>query len=377
MNKRFVSALTALCIGLSGAGALPAGADDGPVISADNNSGLGGVCGEILWEFHSDGTLEFRGNGKMGEAAELRQQDTGWMGFSQVGEIKKVIIGDGVTNIVGSAFSGCMELDSVTIPNTVTSIGEKAFSLCTSLKSIAIPDGVTSIEQAAFFWCTSLESVDIPSSVRNIDDFAFDNCASLTSITIPDGVTRLGSCAFSMCSNLENITVPDSVTSIGAAAFSATKWLNERREEDPLVVLNNILIDGRTASGAVIVPKGVKSICDSAFSRCTELESVTFPSSLKAIEECAFEDCTSLKSVTIPASVTIIGEKAFGYEDYDSDAPIEGFTIRGYIGTAAEKYAIDNDFKFVSLGYQIGDIDQNGEVDVDDLIIMQKAVAGW
>jgi hypothetical protein len=84
---------------------------------------------------------------------------------------------------------------------------------------------------------------------------------------------------------------------------------------------------------------------------CTSLASVTIPDSITSIGTYAFRN-TSLTSITIPASVTSIGNKAFGYYD-DHDVveckKVDGFTIKGYKGTAAETYASKNGFDFVPL----------------------------
>ena len=60
-----------------------------------------------------------------------------------------------------------------------------------------------------------------------------------------------------------------------------------------------------------------------------------------------FYKCPSLKSVTIPKSVSKIEGAAFGYKDYNTK--YDDFTIKGYKGSAAEKYATDNGFKFIAL----------------------------
>ncbi|MDE5921043.1 MAG: leucine-rich repeat domain-containing protein, partial [Paramuribaculum sp.] len=69
--------------------------------------------------------------------------------FAKKTKLTSLTIGDKVTLIGPSAFSGCIGLTSVTIPKSVTSIGDEAFSGCTGLTSLTIPDSVTSIGNAA------------------------------------------------------------------------------------------------------------------------------------------------------------------------------------------------------------------------------------
>jgi hypothetical protein len=61
----------------------------------------------------------------------------------------------------------------------------------------------------------------------------------------------------------------------------------------------------------VIIPEGVTSIGESAFSYCTALTSVTIPDSVTSISKYAFYNCTALEGVTIPEGVISIGERAF------------------------------------------------------------------
>lgn len=62
-----------------------------------------------------------------------------------------------------------------------------------------------------------------------------------------------------------------------------------------------------------------------------------------------FSNCKYLKTITIPSSVDDIGNSldvaGIGY----CNGKIPGFTIKGYKGTAAERYARNNDFNFVQL----------------------------
>ncbi len=176
--------------------------------------------------------------------------------------------------------------------------------------NVIIEDGVTNIENAAFNKCEALTSIAIPHSVTSIGDWAFEECKALTSITIPDGVTSIGNNAFSDCTALSSVTIPKSVTNIGND-FYDTPWLKAQRQINPLVIVNDILIDGTACTGDVVIPDGVKSIGRSAFIGCHGLTSVTIPASVKSIEKWAFYECKALTSIAIPDSVKSIGEEIF------------------------------------------------------------------
>ena len=139
---------------------------------------------------------------------------------SRFGNVKEVIIEEGVTSIGDYVFRGCGDLTSVTISNSVTSIGTFAFSGCRGLTTVFIPNSVTSIGTCAFLNCDKLTTINIPNSVTSISNSAFSGCSGLTSVTIPNSVTSIDSYAFISCSSLKTVTIPNSVTSIGYSVFS-------------------------------------------------------------------------------------------------------------------------------------------------------------
>ncbi len=177
------------------------------------------------------------------------------------------------------------EIDGV----AVTVIRDYAFNGCESLTSIKIPDTVTSIGQWAFGSCSNLAAVIIPDSVRSIEENAFSGCTALSSVTIGTGVTN-----------------------IGGFAFSATPWLTERQNEDPLVVVNHILIDATTSKSEVVeIPDGVTKIGEYAFSQCDNLIHITIPDSVTSIKSWAFYSCDNLTTITIGKGVESIESYAF------------------------------------------------------------------
>ncbi len=60
------------------------------------------------------------------------------------------------------------------------------------------------------------------------------------------------------------------MTKIGSEAFEGTAWLKAQRKKNPLVVVNHILIDGRTAKGNVTIPGSVTKISEYVFLNCSD-----------------------------------------------------------------------------------------------------------
>ena len=183
------------------------------------------------------------------------------------------------TPTISPSPKGAVEIPSKLGGKPVTSIGSYAFYGCSGLTNLTIGNGVTSIGLSAFYNCSGLTSVTIPDSVTSIGPFAFYGCSGLTSVYITDLAKW---CRISFFDNLAN----------------------------PLRKGTDIYLNGEKITDLVI-PDGVASIGNYAFSGCSGLTSVTIPASVTSIGETAFWDCSGLTSVTIPDSVTSIGDNSF------------------------------------------------------------------
>ncbi len=296
-----------------------------PLMAVESFAAINGTTGDCTWTL--DGTvLTISGNGAM-EDYESNGKHPPYQDSVPWQTLTKVIINPGVTHVGNNAFYSCKSLTSVTIPNSVTSIGDTAFSACESLKSIIIPNGVTSIGNAAFISCTSLANVVIPSSVTSMGYTVFGGCESLTSIVVPDRVTSIKDMTFSGCTSLKSIKIGSGVTSIDNYAFNSCYSLED-----------------------ISIPNGVTSIGDRAFENCKALTDMIIPDSVTSIGYYAFGNCSSLKSITIPENVKTIDRYAFGYcsADYGGEK-MKGFTIYGFFGTEAERYAKESNINFEDL----------------------------
>ena len=243
--------------------------------------------------------------------------------YTPLGKISPTLIipstlgGYPVVRIGEVAFSNLKNIKEIVLPDSIIAIVKNAFKDCSDLSSITLGNGVINIGSSAFSGCTGLTSITIPDSVTNIGDSAFRNCTSLTSVTIPDGVTSIGGSAFKNCTELTSITIPDSVTSIGSSSvFDGTSLqfnaydnaLYLGNAENPYLVL--VKAKNQSITSCVISEK-TKVICNYAFSGCTGLTSITIPDSVTNIGSSAFSGCTGLTSITIPDSVSNIGQVAF------------------------------------------------------------------
>ncbi|MGN1414953.1 MAG: leucine-rich repeat protein [Anaerovoracaceae bacterium] len=267
-----------------------------------------GSCGNnVTYTFDSStGELTISGTGAMDNYEENNLSPFYWLG-----DIKTVIISDGVTSIGNYAFYKSSSLTSISIPESVKDIGKYAFSGCSSLTSVSLPSGMTRISSYVFEGCTDLKSVSIPNSITYIDIGAFFNCGSLTGIIIPDGVTGIGTRAFCGCSGLKSIKIPESVIKIDTNAFYGCSGLTSISLPSNLNTIASFTFRGCSSLTTIEIPNGVTSIGTSVFHGCSSLTDITLPSTLTSIGTGAFYGCSSLTSITLPAKLTSIGQSTF------------------------------------------------------------------
>ena len=275
----------------------------------------------------------------------------------------EVTIPDNVTAIGDAAFSHTTSpITSINMPNSIKYIGKYAFSTCKEIESITLPKNLETISKEAFSGCTNLKSVTFSNSVKTIEENAFMGCTSLESIELPEGLLELGSSPFLDCKSLKRAYLPGTLKQIPYNCFYNCKSLEE-----------------------VVISKGIETIDSFSFGGCSKLKAFQIPYGVTMISYEAFFDI-ALSSIVIPKSVIYIGEYGLGYRgiynEYglriDSEK-IPGFTVYGYAGTDAQRYAEENGFTFVPLedNSVFGDIDGDGDPNVDDVLLVQQFIAGW
>lgn len=212
---------------------------------------------------------------------------TSFGNFKLEGELKKVVIKDGVTNVSNYALFFLPAATQVTLPESVTSIGRYGIALCAKLKGISLPKAVTGIGDFGLAG-NNFTSISLPDGLQTLGRGAFDACASLSGMTLPAAITAVPDKCFDDCTKLLTVDYKGEVTAIGERAFEGCKSLTKAP-----------------------IPAAVTALGNSAFNGCIALTDVTLPGGVTAVPDACFQDCTALADMKLPATVTSVGHNAF------------------------------------------------------------------
>lgn len=212
---------------------------------------------------------------------------TSFGNFKLEGELKKVVIKDGVTNVSNYALFFLPAATQITLPESVTSIGRYGIALCSKLNGISLPKAVTAIGDFGLAG-NSFTAVSLPDGLQTLGRGAFDACASLSGMTLPAAITAVPDKCFNDCTKLLTVDYKGEVTTIGERAFEGCKSLTKAP-----------------------IPAAVTALGASAFTGCTALTDVTIPAGVTAVPDACFQDCTALADMKLPATVTSVGHNTF------------------------------------------------------------------
>lgn len=168
----------------------------------------------------------------------------------------------------------------------------------------------------------------------------------MTTVTIPDSVKSIGINAFNG-SGLTSATLPAN-TVITITAFPENCVLtyagNCGAKGDNLTY--RLTADGKLTISGSGQMADYSTEQPAPWSEKT-INSLEIGSSVESIGDYAFFGAQSLTEVSIPVSVSQIGTFALGYKT--ATEQVADFTITGWIGSGAMKYAQKNGFAFVYL----------------------------
>ena len=268
---------------------------------------------------------------------------TSFGNFKLEGELKKVVIKDGVTNVGDYALFCLPAATQVTLPESVTSIGRYGIAMCSKLTGMSIPKGVTGIGDFGLAG-NGLTAVTLPDGLQSLGRGAFDSCASLTNTTLPAAITAVPGKCFADCTKLLNVKYAGTVTAIGDLAFESCKALTAAPIPETVTEIGASAFTGCTALTDVTIPAGVSTIPEDCFRGCTALADIDLPGTVTSVGHNAFTGCTALKDVRCygaapavepgnseahsfePATVTIHYNPAMNWT-LDADGKWQGYTV--------------------------------------------------
>ena len=268
---------------------------------------------------------------------------TSFGNFKLEGELKKVVIKDGVTNVSNYALFFLPAATQVTLPESVTHIGRYGIAMCSKLTGLSIPKGVTGIGDFGLAG-NGLTAVTLPDGLQSLGRGAFDSCASLTNTTLPAAITAVPGKCFADCTKLLNVKYAGTVTAIGDLAFESCKALTAAPIPETVTAIDKAAFTGCTALTDVTIPAGVSTIPEDCFRGCTALADIDLPGTVTHVGHNAFTGCTALKDVRCygaapavepgnseahsfePATVTIHYNPAMNWT-LDADGKWQGYAV--------------------------------------------------
>ena len=216
-----------------------------------------GQCGEnVYYVLYDSGKLLLRGSG-----ATYDYEISG-SPFYENGEIKKLVVSEGITEIGNSLFDHCRNIAAVSFPNTLTRIGKRAFFAYADgeLAALEFPSSVTTIGDEAFS-DQGMTSVTLPKTLgtdlfRSADNlqsvrvecaeipaFCFVSCGKLSQMTLSKNVKKIGANIINYCTQLKTITYEGSLEEWKAVEKYAN-WDGNSGSTNPGYLDNIVCIDG-------------------------------------------------------------------------------------------------------------------------------------
>ena len=268
---------------------------------------------------------------------------TSFGNFKLEGELKKVVIKDGVTNVSDYALFFLPAATQVTLPESVTRIGRYGIAMCSKLTGMSIPKGVAGIGDFGLAG-NGLTAITLPDGLQSLGRGAFDSCASLTNTTLPAAITAVPGKCFADCTKLLNVKYAGTVTAIGDLAFESCKALTAAPIPETVTAIDKAAFTGCTALTDVTIPAGVSTIPEDGFRGCTALADLDLPGTVTHVGHNAFTGCTALKDVRCygaapavepgnseahsfePATVTIHYNPAMNWT-LDADGKWQGYAV--------------------------------------------------
>ena len=222
----------------------------------------------------------------------------GVFAFQNCTNLTSITIPSSVVVIGGFAFQGCTSLEEIEIPDSVVSM-DNAFQDCPALKRVVLGDGLTEIAPYTFMDCTSLTNVVFGDNLSVIGNTAFEGCTALTDVVFPDSLTRINYYAFRNCTSITELVIPENVF-VDFDVFTGCTSLTDLTVKSGVSLESFSFNDCTSLSQATLEDR--ITVANHVFKGCSKLANVTIGKGAVLVQF-AFSGCTGLKSVNISGTV--------------------------------------------------------------------------
>lgn len=278
----------------------------------------GDTAGTVSFEISADGTMTITGTGTIKQ--QTRANNYSW--YVDRTKVKKLVIGEGVTNAPNNAFNGMTNLKEVELPSTLAAWGSNVFQSSSNIETIRVAEGGAFSSHGNILYGDNETrlilsgkavsgQVELPEGLTTIEPNGLDGRSEITSLKLPEGLKTIGNYAFRGLNKVETIDIPDSVTSIGTNALQNCTSLTEAEVPAGVKSLSNYTFAGDKALTKAVLPEGMTSIGTYAFQNCEKLETLTIPGSVTSIGNNAFAGMKSMQKLDLPEGLTTLGANVF------------------------------------------------------------------
>ncbi|MBO4692973.1 MAG: leucine-rich repeat protein [Clostridia bacterium] len=262
------------------------------------------------------------------------------------------------------------------------------------IKKIIVEEGVTGIGDYSFYCCLgwNVTEVSLPNSLERIGKIAFYGCLKSGEIVIPKNVKQIGERAFKFCKG--TIYAPYGIgydfSDDSSENLSLVYYYPEPEEDTPQIV-----VESKKARAGKTVDVNI-SLKNNPGITSAKIK-VYFPAGL-TLEDVNFGDIggQTMMSESWNSPVTLnwfIGNKDL--KDTDITFATLTFKLADDIETGAKEIGIEFDpddifdiannvIDFVAvggeievIGYEPGDISDDGKVNNQDLVLLFQYLSGW
>ena len=176
------------------------------------------------------------------------------------------------------------DCEKVIIPNFVSEIESYAFNGDGNIKDVVICNGVNKLPYMCFGYCTNIEHVKLLCNSITIDARAFYNCKKLKNIENTTYIKTLGEEAL-FGTDIRTFVASEALTRISANTFFGSKIETIDLRNANIGYIGHLAFAGTKYIKAIILPNKLKSLDLSAFDKDFSIDNLIINSDFEIINK--------------------------------------------------------------------------------------------